>query len=160
MTQEDLEILAKRPKDFLNHCKWHEQRIKFKQEQIQRFRDMACSITAPLKDVPSFGSGVPSSKVENCIVNISGLAQDIQKDIEKLRAELQTTRKAIDLISDTDLKFLLEARYLQRMKWEEIAMLLSCSYRWVLRLHGKALQEISKEASLLLESIPFWRKDN
>lgn len=151
MTQEDLEILAERPKDFLNHCKWHEQRIKFKQEQIQRFRDMAYSITAPLKDVPSFGSGVPSSKVENCIVNIAGLAQDIQKDIEKLRAELQTTRKAIDLISDTDLKFLLETRYLQRMKWEEIATLLSCSYRWVLRLHGKALQELSKEAGLLLE---------
>lgn len=146
MTQEDLEILAERPKDFLNHCKWHEQRIKFKQEQIQRFRDMACSITAPLKDVSSFGSGVPSSKVENCIVNIAGLAQDIQKDIEKLRAELLTTKKAIALIRDTDLKLLLEARYIQRMKWEEIAILLSCSYRWILRLHGKALQELSKEA--------------
>ncbi len=151
MTQEDLEILAERPKDFLNHCKWHEQRIKFKQEQLQRFRDMAYSITVPLKDVPSFGSGVPSSKVENCIVNISGLEQDIQKDIEKLRTELQTTGEAINLINDKDLKLLLEARYLQRMKWEEIAVLLSCSYRWTLRLHGKALQEISKEAVRLLD---------
>lgn len=150
MKRENLEILAEKPKEFLNRCKWHEQRIKFKQAQIQKYRDMACSITAPLKDNPSFGSGVPSSKIENCIANIDGLERDIQEEIEKLRTELRTIEEAINLVSNKDLKFILEARYLQQMKWEEIAVLLPRSYRWTLRLHGKALQELSKEATLFL----------
>lgn len=159
MTQEDLKILSRNPKEFLSRCKWNEQRIKIRREQIQKYRDMALSITASIKDVPSFG-GVPSSKIENCAVNIAELESGIEEEIKKLKDEIGIIKEAINLTKDNDLKFLLEARYLQRMNWEEIAVLLSRSYRWTLRLHGKALQEISREASLLLEPTPLCRKED
>ena len=39
---------------------------------------------------------------------------------------------------------ILEKRYIDQLKWEEIALSMNMDIRWVYRLHGYALQEFSK----------------
>lgn len=145
MTLEQLTELSEDPKKFLNRCKHYEQRIKIKQNQIQHYRDMEYSITAAIKDVPSFGGAV-TSKIENCSISIMTIEEDIQKEIEAIKKERLLVQEAISLVDDEDLRRVLEARYVNEMKWEEIAVTLFYSYRWTLRLHGRALKSISQKA--------------
>ena len=145
MTIEQLTELAEDPKKFLNRCRYYEQRIKLKQAQIQHYRDMELSITASLKDIPTFGSA-PTSKIENCTISIMGLEEDIQKEIENIKRDRLLVIEAINLVDEQDLRQILESRYIYETKWEEIALLSGYSYRWTLRLHGRALKLISKKA--------------
>lgn len=145
MTIEQLQELSEDPKKFLNRCRYYEQRIKLKQAQIQHYRDMELSITASLKDVPTFGS-TPTSKIENCTISIMGLEEDIQKEIENIKRDRLLVIEAINLVDEQDLRQILESRYIYETKWEEIALLSGYSYRWTLRLHGRALRLISKKA--------------
>ena len=151
MTTEQLQELSENPKKFLNRCRRYEQRIRLKKDQIQHYRDMELSITAPLKEALSFGSG-PTSKIENCTVSIMGLEEDIQKEILALQKDRVLIREAINLVDDEDLRQLLEARYLNELKWEEISLLMSYSYRWTLRLHGRALKYLSQKAKEVPQS--------
>lgn len=145
MTIEQLQELSEDPKKFLNRCRYYEQRIKLKQAQIQHYRDMELSITASLKDIPTFGSA-PTSKIENCTISIMGLEEDIQKEIENIKRDRLLVIEAINLVDEQDLRQILESRYIYETKWEEIALLSGYSYRWTLRLHGRALKLISKKA--------------
>lgn len=145
MTEEQLKELYEDPKKFLNRCRHCEQHIKMKKDQIRHYRDIEYSITAAIKEVPSFGNNV-TSKIENCSVSIMAIEEDIRKEILMLQKDRALIQEAINLVDDEDLKQLLEARYLNELKWEEIAVLLGYSYRWVLRLHGKSLKNISQKA--------------
>ena len=145
MTIEQLQELSEDPKKFLNRCRYYEQRIKLKQAQIQHYRGMELSITASLKDIPTFGSA-PTSKIENCTISIMGLEEDIQKEIENIKRDRLLVIEAINLVDEQDLRQILESRYIYETKWEEIALLSGYSYRWTLRLHGRALKLISKKA--------------
>lgn len=145
MTIEQLQELSEDPKKFLNRCKHYEQRIKIKQAQIQHYRDMEYSITSTIKDVPSFVGSV-TSKIENCSISIMAIEEDIQKEIETIRQERLLVQEAIAMVDNPDLKSVLEAKYIDEMTWEEIAVQLFYSYRWTLRLHGRALRELSIKA--------------
>jgi DNA-directed RNA polymerase specialized sigma subunit len=61
-----------------------------------------------------------------------------------LRAEIIGT---IDAVKDDRLRNILRRRYILGQKWEQIAVSLMLEYRWVLRLHGRALTEVSKTIS-------------
>lgn len=149
MTLEQLTELSEDPKKFLNRCKHYEQRIKIKQNQIQHYRDMEYSITAAIKDVPSF-VGAVTSKIETCSISIMSIEEDIQKEIEAIKKERLLVQDAINLVDDEDLKCILEARYINGRKWEEISTDLAYSYRWTLILHGRALKNISQKAKELI----------
>lgn len=148
MTEHEKAALAKDPKLFLQKCFYHELRIQEKQELIRHYREMAESITAEIKEVTTF-SLTPSNKIEKCALEIVSIEEDIEREIERLRADRQLVQEAIDLLEDGSQKLLLEARYLRHVKWEEIAEKLDISYRWTLRLHGIALQKISEQAALV-----------
>ena len=145
MTLEQLTELAEDPKNFLNRCKHYEQRIKLKQKQIQHYRDLEYSVTATIKEASAYTRTV-SSKIENCSTAIIVMEEDIQKEIEQIKRNRLLIQEAINLLDNEDLQQILEARYVYEMKWEEIALLLEHSYRWTLRLHGKALKNISQKA--------------
>jgi hypothetical protein len=148
MTEQERTFLAKDPKEFLKSCFYHEQRIKEKQELIQHYRELSESITQEIKEVTTFGL-TPSCKIEKCAIEIVCIEEDILKEVEALKYDRRIVQEAIDLLTDGNMKLLLEARYLRHAKWEEIMELLDISYRWTLRLHGIALQKISEQAALV-----------
>lgn len=150
MTYEQLLQLSTDPKRFLRQCLYHEQQIALYQEQIQHYRDIATSITQEIKEITTF-SLTPSCKVESCVVEITELEDKIKEQAKELYEDLESVKTAIDYSEDSQTRAILQARYLNNMTWEEIAVHFDLSYRWVLRLHGKALTEISEKAKLFLE---------
>lgn len=133
-------------KEYLNRGYRTRERIRAKKERIEHWRQIAESITAEIKDVVAFSS-TPSKKVEDCVCNIVDLQREIQEEINELvrvEREIGEAINAADL--DSTLKALLEMRYLNYLKWEEIAVRLDITFRWTMTLHKKALTIFGESA--------------
>ena len=84
------------------------------------------------------------SRAEHRIKRLQEEIQTLQELVRKLveiRAEIMTT---ISKLNNTDHREILYKRYCQSKTWEVIACELDYSYRWILKLHGRALLEIEK----------------
>lgn len=99
------------------------------------------------------GSGVPKNSLNvttnepdgntvNCIAKVI----DLQRKLEiKLQKQLQLKAQAEELVEslkDPRERLLLRYRYMLGMRWEEIAVTMHYGYRWVLRLHQRALSKL------------------
>ena len=70
--------------------------------------------------------------------------QRIDAAVEK-RKEIETV---IETLEDKTLQLLLRYRYIDGMTWEQIAVKMRYDYRWVLRLHGRALERLTIESHI------------
>lgn len=133
-------------KEFLNRGYQSRIRIRAKKERIENWRRIAESITAAIKPVATFSS-MPSKKVEDCVCNIIELQKEIQEEIDGLvQVEREIGRAITKAVEDPTLRALLEMRYLNYLKWEEIAVRLDVTFRWTMTLHRRALEEFSSKA--------------
>ena len=133
-------------KEFLNRGYQSRIRIRAKKERIENWRRIAESITAAIKPVAAFSS-MPSKKVEDCVCNIIELQEEIQEEIDGLvQVEREIGRAITKAVEDPTLRALLEMRYLNYIKWEEIAVRLDVTFRWTMTLHRRALEEFSSKA--------------
>lgn len=133
-------------KEFLNRGYQSRIRIRAKKERIENWRRIAESITVAIKPVAAFSS-MPSKKVEDCVCNIIELQEEIQEEIDGLvQVEREIGRAITKAVEDPTLRALLEMRYLNYLKWEEIAVRLDVTFRWTMTLHRRALEEFSSKA--------------
>ena len=65
--------------------------------------------------------------------------------LDKLKALRDDIKKMIDKIDDQKLHSVLYRRYILGQKWEEVAVSMRLDYRWITRLHGRALQNLIKK---------------
>ena len=145
LTQEQLQKIKEDPKAFLNRGYRSNERIAAKRERIESWHQLAESITVELKQTPG-GSG-PSKIVENSVCNIVDLQREIEDEISELVDIQREIGLAInELVDDPTHKALLEMRYLNYLKWEEIAVRFDVTFRWTMTLHKRALEQISTKA--------------
>jgi len=91
---------------------------------------------------------VQTSKVnstEDLIIKIVDFEEEITRSIDRLIDLKQEASKVIDQI-DGVYGTVLEMRYLECMRWEEIAYRLNYSIQHVYRLHGQALLKLKDES--------------
>jgi hypothetical protein len=150
MTKELLEAIVKSPVEVLNRAYRIEARVDAKNEQIRHWRELATSITLN-PDNNGSGSNYPKSKIEACAIRIAELQDDIADDIAALIQTNVEIRLAIDQLCSTTLyKTVLELRYVNHLRWEEIAVRLNYTYRWTQELHTRAVADIRRQAAKAL----------
>lgn len=110
---------------------------KEKNEWIER----ATKMSAPSDGMPH-GSGV-SDTVGFAVSKATDLAAEIDREIDKLADLRREIEAAIRTVDDRVLYELLEYRYLDCMRWEEVAEAMSRDIRWIFRLHRKALSKLT-----------------
>lgn len=148
LSQELLELIARDPRAFLRRNYRTEDRIRIKQQRLEHLEDVSVSITQTMKAAAAYTG--PGDKVGDSASAIADLKDEIAAELEDLTAIQQETALAIRLlVSDNTLRALLEAYYLSGMRWEEIACTMHYAYRWVQRLHRKALSVMRSEARSL-----------
>lgn len=81
------------------------------------------------------------NKQEDLIIRILDLEKEITKDIDSLIREKQRAKTVIDKL-DGPYKVIMSMRYLECMKWEEIAYRLDYSIQAVYKIHGQALKRV------------------
>ena len=78
----------------------------------------------------------------NAVIAVSELSQEITKEILDLCRIKREVIEAIDAVEDRDYRRVLELRYRNYMKWDDIAKAMRYDVRNVYILHGKALLKV------------------
>lgn len=153
MQEEHLRLIAEDPKQFLSRNYKIEMRIKSKRDRIEHLHNVCSATTQELKPVVVYTG--PSNKIERCMSEAIDLETEILREIAELKRTQRETAEAIQtLLDDITLITLMEKRYLSDMRWEEIAVDMNYAYRWVMRLHVKALKQMKQSAKSRLKCVP------
>ena len=133
-------------KRWLGRYKSIKRRIASKLDERERLRSLETKITPTLSDMPKGGES--SNKIEIMTERIDEIEQQISEELQSLANTRAEIEMAIQGVDKETYRELLERRYIAGERWEEISVDMSYDYRWVLRLHGKALSKIEvKEAT-------------
>ena len=129
-------------KDYLRQIYRLDRRIELDRRKIEKLR--AVLDYKP----PSGGSGSGSSadRIPDTLAKIIEYEEQAERLTKRYIELYSEIEKAIAAVSDPVLREVLERRYLLYQKWEEIADAMHRDLRWVYRLHGKALQQLTIES--------------
>ena len=111
------------------------------EEELAYWRSKAEKMTRELSGMPSGSGG--GDKVPACVEKIWELERELNAKLSDIVEQRQAIERAIESLPNKQ-KQLMHYRYIDGMKWEKVAVEMNLEYRWVLRIHGRALQEICK----------------
>lgn len=117
--------------------------IQNKLSEISQLREMACSVSTITNDervqsTPNF------DKIGTCVAKIDALENRLDEMID---CYLERKNKIISQIDSMENEMhyeVLFAKYIEKKTFEKIAAETNYSFRQILRLHGRALQEFEK----------------
>ena len=131
-------------KEFLNQYLNAEKEIGIKLDQIARLRELSTKITQTL--TPDKVKSNSENRLESSVSKIVDIEREIGASIDQLERIRLQVESVINSVPNVNQRNVLRLRYISGMKWEQIAVKLNYDYRWVLRLHGKALNKIAIES--------------
>ena len=97
-----------------------------------------------LKGIAYDGDRVSGGKIGDPIATLERYAERVNAKWDELIALRQEAEAHIDALRDGRYREVLKRRYLRGQSLERIAVDLCFDYRWVKRLHGRALVEFQK----------------
>ncbi|MFI3206008.1 MAG: DUF1492 domain-containing protein [Clostridia bacterium] len=136
-------------KEYLSDYENLERRLSAKLEKIAEYKAMSTSISI------LFGEKVQTTKQTNGTEKVISLYMDLQNeimiDIRTIKQKLHNIRVLIKKLDDTQEKTVLERKYINGQTWPEISQKMFLSERQIIRIHGKALENLQKIIDKKLE---------
>ncbi len=109
-------------------------------EEKAKWWSLCLKTTPNLSQAP--GGGESGSPVERPMDKVLEIEEEINQEIDELQEVCRGIKTVLGQLEDDTLRLLMEYRYLDGLTFEEIAVKMHYSWRWVIKLHGKALAEI------------------
>lgn len=128
-------------KTWLRSYRYLKSEVERLEEELAEWRSKAEKMTRELSGMPSGSGG--GDKVPACVEKIWELERELSAKLAGMVEQRKEIERAIEALPDKQ-KQLMRYRYIDGMKWEKVAVEMNMEYRWVLRIHGRALQEICK----------------
>ena len=117
-------------KEYLRQLSRKDARINALIERQQRYRELAQRRTAVYRDIPGGGK-------------IIDLEREIDRRIDEYVDLTREIEAVIDSVGDDRYRDVLRYRYINEWSWERIAQEMHFDVKWLYKMHGRALQEIS-----------------
>ena len=117
-----------------------ERRINRLVDEKAAWNAKATATTSSFSDMPRSGGG--SDKIQTTVEKIIEIEEKLDHEIDALVDLRNRIEAAVEKLEDGRLRDVMRYRYIDGMKWEQIAVEMHYSYMQVCRLHGKALLEI------------------
>ena len=130
------------PKAYLAQAYRIDQRINSKLEQLSSLRELSTKATTTFSDVPPSGTR-NVHRMEDVICKIVTLEDEINAEIDRLVDLKRDIHAVIGEVQDPEYQTLLELRYLCFKTWEQIAVLMNYSTKYLFELHARALRSIT-----------------
>jgi len=127
-------------KDWLYRLIGIELRIKSKEAQVNKYRELATRATSSFEAARISGSS-NRSRVEDCVVSICGVEDDARRELDELRRYRRDAMNVIRAVPDQRHRDILEMRYVTGWPLSRIAEEMHYQVRWVQILHGQALND-------------------
>ena len=123
-------------KQYLRRYQAAKKRAKMIQEEIDELRS---SKTSPV----GLGDGLPhgsgTSDLSGYAARLDELMRELEAEKEMQMVTYREIRQQIGMVPDPTEQEILSRRYLLEQRWEKISVEMNYDYRYVLKLHGKAL---------------------
>lgn len=138
-------------KEYLSQAHRLDQRIDAKIAQVASLNDLATKCTATLTGMPR-NPNHGGSTMADAVCKIIDLQEEINRDIDHLVDLKREIVAVIKAVEDTEYQILLEKRYLCFHTWEQIAVDMHYSGKWVQKMHDRALDVVAE--ILKVKSVP------
>lgn len=109
-------------------------------EELKDQQTRACKTTAALTGMP--GGGGDGQALPRAVESIVAAQQELQAQINLCGATRREVVAALDQVTDARDHEILRRRYLLGQRFEKIAVDMMLEYRWVRRLHKRAVTNI------------------
>ena len=129
-------------KQYLLQDRNNESEISRTIEELTRRESRARRVTSGWSDLSS-GTSNQGDRIQMCVEKIIEMQNKLAEQIDRGVALREDIEKAIGAVADDRLRLLLRYRYIDGYTWERIAVEMHYSWRQVVRMHGKALEEMS-----------------
>lgn len=131
-------------KDYLSQVSRLNKMINNKLSEIHQLRELSVSISAIGNDErvqtsPNF------DKIGSAIAKIDELENNLDKMIDEYLVKREKIISQIDTMEEESVYQILFSRYIEKKTFEKIATEMEYSWRQIVRLHGKALQQFEKK---------------
>ena len=113
-------------------------------EELAQLRAEAASVSAALSGMPSGGGD--GQAIPRAVERIADAESRLVSAYGAALAELNQVKNAIDSVHDPLRQDILTRRYILGQRWERIAADIDRDLRWVLRLHHRAVDELTIES--------------
>ena len=127
-------------KEYLNQTYRLNERINSNLRQLEALEARATSITVKLS--PKVQGGTLNG-TEQLIYHILELKERIKAETSEYIRTLEAIRQTISALKDPDESLLLTLRYIEFMKWEDIAETMNFSETQIFRIFKRALKNIT-----------------
>lgn len=127
-------------KQYLQQAFQMKKKIAAIQADILRLEAAATDCSPNLTGMPH-SSSPSQSRMADIVCKIIERKDALQKKMEELEILAKEVEYKISLLDNEEYRTLLYKRYVEGAEWEDIAMDLYYSERWVYKLHIKALKE-------------------
>ncbi len=128
---------------YLSRAYCIERQIQSKQEQIAALNSLACRVTAPVGTEVVKGTR-NTTAMQDAVERILEAEEELNRKIDELISMKMEIAGTIERVEDVTLQLLLEKRYLSFLPWEQIAMDLHYSGRWLQVKHNEALEAVQR----------------
>ena len=124
-------------KEYMEQARYLDMQINSKIEQVRSLNELATRVTTVYSDMPH-SPNRNTSRMEETIAKIIDLESEIDRDIDALVDLKREIMRVVNSIESAEYRTILEMRYLQFKKWEQIALQMSTDLRWVYRMPSSA----------------------
>jgi hypothetical protein len=107
-------------KKFLNQAFYLDRLIQANRDELERLQAVAESISCPDLSAERVQGGERSDKIGNTVAKIVDLEREIQYENDRYVQARKDIQRVIDAVSKPRLKLILQERYLNFKKWEQI----------------------------------------
>ncbi len=128
-------------KKYLEEIERYNSVIENKLAEIDQLKSLATSITAATSDTPVQSSG-NSDRIGKIVADIADKEDELNRLVDKLVDKKNERIKIIEQLEDRLQYTVLHKRYVNLMKFEDIAEEQHYSSRWILKVHSKGLNNI------------------
>lgn len=130
-------------KEYLLKIKYYDDRINYGLEEYERLQAMVTRITPVLKQDVVSASG-SQDELGDTVAKMADLATQINRDTDAFVDLKREAKALLDKVKNPTYYKILHKRYVLYHSLEQIAVEMNYTYRWVKRLHGRALQAFEK----------------
>lgn len=130
-------------KEFLRSVREQDSLLRAYEQELEDLRRRAYNISSP-----KLGDKIQS----NHLATLDEIVDKLDSQIEKVNVawdELidrrDMAKSLINTVEDESIRCVLYRYYILIQTWEQIAVEMNYTIRWVYKLHGKALQDLEKE---------------
>lgn len=130
-------------KTYLNRIRMYDARIENGLQELSDLEEMVTRITPVLKqDVVSSSSS--QDKLGDTVAKIADLRVKINQDVDAFVDLKREALAKLAKVEKPEYYDILHKRYVEYQSLEQIAVSMNYTYRWIRRLHGRALQAMER----------------